>query len=56
LIQTAFTVVVAVRGLTSLGTAPAAITYFTVKQALLARQEIAMRAGLLATAAARIAS
>lgn len=56
LIQTAFTAVVALRGLTSLATAPADISYFTVKQALLARQEIAMRAGLLATAAARIAS
>jgi hypothetical protein len=56
LVQTAFTAVVAVRGVTSLATAPTDIAYFTVKQALLARQEIAMRAGLLATAAARIAS
>lgn len=56
LIQTAFTGVVALRGLVSLIDAPAAISYFTIKQALLARQEISMRAGLLATAAARVAS
>ena len=56
ILETAYTAVSATRGLTSLATTPADISYFTVKQALLARQEIAMRAGLLATAAARIAS
>jgi len=56
LIQTAFTAVIALRGLTSLATAPADVAYYTTKQALLARQEIAMRAGLLATAGARVLS
>lgn len=56
LVQTGYTAVSAARGLTSLASVPEDIAYFTVKQALLARQEIAMRAGLLATAAARVAS
>jgi hypothetical protein len=56
LVQAAFTVVIAVRGLVSLATAPASVAYFITKQAFLARQEAAMRAGLMATWIAKTTS